>query len=138
MLLTQFCFVCRGGNAGCRCMQGTSLNLNHNTLNVAFIVYDITKKSTLESVEKRWLSQLKQHTHPSIVLCLLGNKSDNREGRQVHHGLRAVGCNRAHKKKKKKNRFHTTKERPSQIVITCCSSRSVPKMPPTSTSPLSR
>eukprot|EP00160_Parvularia_atlantis_P016452 Unigene5223_Nuclearia_a/m.16036 Unigene5223_Nuclearia_a/g.16036 ORF Unigene5223_Nuclearia_a/g.16036 Unigene5223_Nuclearia_a/m.16036 type:complete len:237 (-) Unigene5223_Nuclearia_a:135-845(-) len=49
----------------------------------AFIVYDICKRATLESVEKRWLSQLKQHTHPSIVLCLLGNKSDNRDGRQV-------------------------------------------------------
>ena len=49
----------------------------------AFIVYDITKRTTFEHVVDRWLVQLKTHTHQSIVLCLLGNKCDSKDLREV-------------------------------------------------------
>lgn len=48
----------------------------------AFIIYDITNRISFDHVD-RWLHLLKQHSHPSIVLCLLGNKSDLREKRAV-------------------------------------------------------
>ena len=46
------------------------------------MIYDICNHLSYEHVEK-WLQQLKQHTHPSIVLSLMGNKSDMKESRQV-------------------------------------------------------
>lgn len=40
-------------------------------------MYDVTRHSTFENVE-RWLKELKNHTDPSIVVMLVGNKSDLR------------------------------------------------------------
>ncbi|GAA0142066.1 hypothetical protein Leryth_017891 [Lithospermum erythrorhizon] len=43
----------------------------------ALLVYDVTRHSTFESVE-RWLRELRDHTDPNIVIMLVGNKSDLR------------------------------------------------------------
>lgn len=43
----------------------------------ALLVYDVTRHSTFENVE-RWLRELRDHTDPSIVVMLAGNKSDLR------------------------------------------------------------
>ncbi|CAA0817804.1 Ras-related protein RABA1c [Striga hermonthica] len=43
----------------------------------ALLVYDVTRHSTFESVE-RWLKELRDHTDPSTVVMLVGNKSDLR------------------------------------------------------------
>ncbi|KAF3794520.1 Ras-related protein [Nymphaea thermarum] len=48
----------------------------------ALLVYDITKQSTFENVN-RWLKELRDHADASIVIMLIGNKSD------LHH-MRAV------------------------------------------------
>ncbi|XP_057495070.1 ras-related protein RABA1d-like [Actinidia eriantha] len=41
----------------------------------ALLVYDVTRHSTFENVE-RWLRELRDHTDPNIVVMLIGNKSD--------------------------------------------------------------
>ena len=38
-------------------------------------MYDISKRLTFENVE-RWLKELRTHADPSIVVMLVGNKSD--------------------------------------------------------------
>ncbi|CAM8896723.1 unnamed protein product [Rhodiola kirilowii] len=43
----------------------------------ALLVYDVTRRATFENVE-RWLSELRNHTDPNIVVMLVGNKSDLR------------------------------------------------------------
>lgn len=43
----------------------------------ALLVYDVTRKVTFENVE-RWLKELRDHTDPSIVIMLVGNKADLR------------------------------------------------------------
>ena len=54
-------------------------------------MYDITKRATFEHVVDRWLVQLKTHTHQSIVLCLLGNKCDSKDLREVWVLARVTG-----------------------------------------------
>ncbi|GLJ38597.1 hypothetical protein SUGI_0787000 [Cryptomeria japonica] len=41
----------------------------------ALIVYDITRDMTFQNVE-RWLKELRDHTEPSIVVMIVGNKLD--------------------------------------------------------------
>lgn len=48
----------------------------------AFIVYDIAKASSFENVET-WLTELREHASPDIVIMLVGNKSDLRHVREV-------------------------------------------------------
>lgn len=43
----------------------------------ALLVYDVTRRSTFENVG-RWLKELRDHTDPSMVVMLIGNKSDLR------------------------------------------------------------
>ncbi|KAI4304422.1 hypothetical protein MLD38_039936 [Melastoma candidum] len=43
----------------------------------ALLVYDVTRNSTFENVE-RWLRELRDHTDPNIVVMLVGNKADLR------------------------------------------------------------
>ncbi|XP_078168330.1 ras-related protein RIC2 [Carex rostrata] len=43
----------------------------------ALLVYDVTRRQTFDNVE-RWLRELRDHTDPSIVVMLVGNKSDLR------------------------------------------------------------
>ncbi|XP_027064741.1 ras-related protein YPT3 [Coffea arabica] len=43
----------------------------------ALLVYDVTRRSTFENVE-RWLRELRDHTDPNVVVMLIGNKSDLR------------------------------------------------------------
>jgi hypothetical protein len=48
----------------------------------ALLVYDISKHSTFENVE-RWLKELRDHANMQIVIMLVGNKSDLRHMRAV-------------------------------------------------------
>lgn len=48
----------------------------------ALLVYDISKQSTFENVE-RWLRELRDHAESNIVIMLVGNKSDLRHKRAV-------------------------------------------------------
>ena len=48
----------------------------------AFIVYDITRKNTFESVEK-WVSDVTAVADKKITIVLIGNKSDLEDQRQV-------------------------------------------------------
>ncbi len=48
----------------------------------ALLVYDISKRSTFENVE-RWLKELRDHAVPNIVIMLVGNKCDLRHLRAV-------------------------------------------------------
>ena len=45
-------------------------------------MYDITKMKTFESVE-RWLQELNQFAESSIVIMLVGNKTDLAKLREV-------------------------------------------------------
>ena len=59
--------------AGCRYYRGAV---------GALLVYDISKHSTFENVE-RWLKELRDHANMQIVIMLVGNKSDLRHLRTV-------------------------------------------------------
>ena len=48
----------------------------------ALLVYDISRAGTFANVE-RWLTELRDHAEPNIVVMLVGNKSDLRHKRQV-------------------------------------------------------
>lgn len=48
----------------------------------ALVVYDITKKTSFDNAE-RWLSELREHADPDIVILLVGNKCDLRHIRAV-------------------------------------------------------
>lgn len=48
----------------------------------ALLVYDITQRSTYDNVEN-WLMKLRDHTDPSTVIMLVGNKSDFGHLREV-------------------------------------------------------
>lgn len=43
----------------------------------ALLVYDVTRRATFDNVG-RWLRELRDHTDQSIVVMLIGNKSDLR------------------------------------------------------------
>lgn len=53
----------------------------------ALVVYDITRKTTFENVDK-WISDLRRNSDPEIMIILVGNKSDLYSDRQVttHEG----------------------------------------------------
>ncbi len=46
------------------------------------LVYDITSRDSFENVSK-WMAQIKEKADPSIVMILIGNKSDLADRRQV-------------------------------------------------------
>ena len=48
----------------------------------AFVVYDITRKNSFESIEK-WVNELKNVSDKNITILLIGNKSDLEDQRQV-------------------------------------------------------
>ena len=48
----------------------------------AALVYDITKKSSFESID-RWLTELRQHGQDNMTLMLIGNKTDLAKMREV-------------------------------------------------------
>lgn len=48
----------------------------------ALLVYDIAKQPTFENVQ-RWLKELRDHADTSIVIMLVGNKSDLKHLRAV-------------------------------------------------------
>ena len=50
--------------------------------NGAMIVYDITRSTTLENLEK-WIKELKTYGAENIVCLIIGNKSDLRQYRSV-------------------------------------------------------
>lgn len=41
----------------------------------AFLVFDVTNRTSFENTSK-WLAKIKECCHPSVILSLLGNKSD--------------------------------------------------------------
>ena len=45
-------------------------------------MYDISKHVTFENVE-RWLKELRDHADPTIVIMLVGNKSDLEDDRRA-------------------------------------------------------
>lgn len=49
----------------------------------AVVVYDITKKNSLENAVSLWLKNLKQVADPNMPVVLIGNKSDLQENRAV-------------------------------------------------------
>lgn len=48
----------------------------------ALLVYDVTKRTSFENVEK-WLQELREHADSNIVVMLVGNKIDLRNQRSV-------------------------------------------------------
>ena len=48
----------------------------------AFIVFDLSSKSTFQNVEK-WFNEIKKTADPTINLILIGNKSDLKDKRQI-------------------------------------------------------
>ncbi len=48
------------------------------------LVFDLTNRDTFENITK-WMQQVKEKADPSIVMILIGNKSDLQEKRQVKH-----------------------------------------------------
>lgn len=46
------------------------------------IVYDITKYSSFHNIQ-RWIEEIRRYTTSSVILALVGNKSDLIEERQV-------------------------------------------------------
>lgn len=48
----------------------------------ALLVYDITRRDSFLHLS-RWLEEAKQHAHPSMVILLIGNKSDLEHRRAV-------------------------------------------------------
>lgn len=49
---------------------------------VAVVVYDITSKKSFELVDK-WIEDVKAERGENVVLCLIGNKNDFVDNRQV-------------------------------------------------------
>jgi len=49
----------------------------------ALIVYDTTKHSTFQSIDHRWLQELRNHADPHTVIMIVGNKTDLRHLRSV-------------------------------------------------------
>ena len=48
----------------------------------AFVIYDITRKETFESVDN-WINDLKLKGDPNIIVFIIGNKNDLEESREV-------------------------------------------------------
>jgi Ras-related protein Rab-2A len=48
----------------------------------ALLVYDITRRDSFQHLS-RWLEEAKQHAHPSMIILLIGNKSDLEHRRVV-------------------------------------------------------
>jgi GTPase SAR1 family protein len=56
------------------------------------IVYDITDRATFEQIGTYWLTQLRQHAMPNIVIALAGNKADMESKREVSIEEAAAYC----------------------------------------------
>lgn len=48
----------------------------------AFIVYDITRKTSFNSIDK-WVTNIKANGHPNLSIILVGNKCDLESNREV-------------------------------------------------------
>ena len=48
----------------------------------AFMVYDITQKSTFDNIDE-WIKQLKSETDGNVTIVILGNKCDLEKERQI-------------------------------------------------------
>ncbi|XP_061185445.1 ras-related protein Rab-31-like [Saccostrea echinata] len=51
--------------------------------NAAMLIYDITSEDSFYDI-KDWVSELKKNVDTPIVMCLVGNKNDLEESRQVN------------------------------------------------------
>ena len=54
----------------------------YRNANAALVVYDITDSGSLD-LAKEWVKELQQNVEHTLSLCLIGNKSDLEEQRQV-------------------------------------------------------
>ncbi|KAI6657920.1 Ras-related protein Rab-22A-like [Oopsacas minuta] len=54
----------------------------YRNANAALVVYDITEANSLD-LAKDWVKELQQNVEHNIAMCLIGNKSDLDEHRQV-------------------------------------------------------
>ena len=70
----------------------------------ALLVYDISKHSTYENVE-RWLKELRDHADSNIVISLVGNKSDLRHLRSVPSDEAKAFAGKTNTKTKKNEKF---------------------------------
>ena len=48
----------------------------------AFVVYDITRKETFDSIDK-WINDLKMSGDPKLIIIIIGNKCDLEDKREV-------------------------------------------------------
>lgn len=95
---------------------------------IAIVVYDITKKNTLESVDY-WITELKNHLNREIVIVIVGNKVDL-EDRQVEYNeaeLMAQKCGSLYIETSAKTGFNI--ERLFQTVVQKYVETSVPITP---------
>ena len=55
----------------------------YKNASVCILVYDITRKTSLEEIKKYWYNEIKQNASENIILALAGNKSDMYEFEEV-------------------------------------------------------
>lgn len=48
----------------------------------AIVVYDITKKDSVDTM-KKWVEELKKQADPNIIIAIAGNKCDLEEQREI-------------------------------------------------------
>lgn len=82
-----FLVVMLAALVGCKLFTRSPMTYHVATLKIrgavgALLVYDISKHSSFENVE-RWLKELRDHAEANIVVMLVGNKSDLRHLRAV-------------------------------------------------------
>lgn len=54
----------------------------YRNANAALLIFDITQMKTFENM-KSWVLELKRNVEESMVLCVIGNKIDLNESREV-------------------------------------------------------
>ena len=55
----------------------------YKNASVCILVYDITRKTSLEEIKKYWYNEIKANASDNIILALAGNKSDMYEFEEV-------------------------------------------------------
>ena len=55
----------------------------YQNANVIILVYDITRKSSLNSINDFWIKQIRENARKDVILGLAGNKSDLYENEEV-------------------------------------------------------
>ena len=61
---------------------GVEFGSNYKGAKGAFVVYDISRKSTFDNVDK-WINELKNNGSEDVFIMLVGNKSDLNDKREI-------------------------------------------------------